>query len=125
MLAKDADPKKMANKLHKQFAHPTPTKLIELMRKAEMSSAEIESEIKIISENCVVCKNFKNPVPRPLVSLYIASKFNEAISMDLKVWHQNLYFFVIVDVATIFCVVKVIHDKIPQTIIKSLTTAWI
>ena len=113
MLVKDTDPKKLANKLHKQFAHPTPTKLIELMRKAEMSSAEIESEIKIISENCVVCKKFKKPVPRPLVSLYIAFKFNEAISKDLKVWHQNLYYFVIVDIATIFCVVKVIHDKNP------------
>ena len=85
MLVKGADPKKMSNKLHKQFAHPTPTKLIDLLKKTDMFSAEIENEIKIISENCVVCKKFKNPVPHPMASMSIASKFNEAISMDLKV----------------------------------------
>ena len=69
MLAKGTDIKKMANILHKQFAHLTPSKLIELLKKADMSSAEIENEIKIVSENCVMCKKFKKPVPRPVVSL--------------------------------------------------------
>ena len=53
-----------------------------------------------------------------------ASKFNDVISMDLKVW-GNCYFLVIVDLATRYCTATVIRDKCANTIIKALFLKWI
>ena len=46
-----ANSKKMALKLHKQFAHPSADRLIRLLRDAKKSSVELENEIRIASEN--------------------------------------------------------------------------
>ena len=73
---------------------------------------------------CVVCKKFQNPAPRPVVSLPLASNFNEVIAMDLKC-DGKLYFLVIVDVFTKYCAAAVINDKKPATILQNLFVSWI
>ena len=58
-------------------------------------------------------------------NLRLAYKFNETISVDLKVWKVNLYFLVIVDIATRYCSTVVIQVKKPKTIIKGPFLTWI
>ena len=77
-----------------------------------------------MSEKCEICVKFKKPPPKPIVSIPLASKLNETVSMDLKFW-KGIYFLVIVDIATRFCVACVIRDKKPSTIIKMFLRSWV
>ena len=114
----DSDPEKVALKLHKQFGHPSAQKLVKLIKNSNFSSPQLEKKIEMVSETCEICARFKKPPPRPVVSVPLASKFNEAVSMDLKVWGTS-YFLVIVDIATRFCVAELIRNKQPKTILNS------
>ena len=102
MFASSGNHKKMALKLHKQFGHPNAHKLIKLLCNANMSSNEIEKEIKAFTASCDVCIRLQKPVPRPTVSIPLATKFNETIAIDLKIWGK-VHFMVIVDTATRLC----------------------
>ena len=125
MSTSNGEVKKMATKLHKQFAHPSPVKLIKLLRDAKLSDEKLELEIKNVSEKCEACCKYRKPVPRPIVSMPLSSKFNDVIAMDLKFWKNNLYFLVIVDLATRYCSAAVINDKKPKTILKALFLCWV
>ena len=49
----------VANKLHCQFAHPPPVKLLHLLSSARnlwSEDKELKNEIKLISKNCSTCK---------------------------------------------------------------------
>ena len=116
--------KRIANKLHKQFAHPTPEKLIKLIRGAGNENVALEDEIKSISRKCEVCQRFRRTPSRPVVSLPLANKFNEVIAMDLKSF-GNIYFLVIVDLFTRFCSAVAISNKMSGTVIKGVFKAWI
>ena len=124
MLSMDSDPEKVALKLHRQFGHPSAQKLVKLIKNSNFSNPQLEKKIEMVSETCDICARFKKPPPRPVVCVPLASKFNEAVSMDLKVWGAS-YFLVIVDIATRFCVAKLIRDKQPKTILKSFLLSWI
>ena len=54
------------------------------------------------------------------MSMLLSFKFNDVIAMDLKFWKNNLYFLVVVDLATRFCSAAVLNDKKPKTIPKVL-----
>ena len=114
----------LAVKLHRQFAHPSCNKLLQLVRKAGIKDALLEKEIRIVSENCVFCIRHKRVPPRPIVCLPLASSFNEAVAMDLKAWEGHT-FLVIVDVATRFCNATVVSNKLPSTIITGFFVCWI
>ena len=117
----------IASKLHRQFSHPTPKRLFNLIQKSSfnhLKNKNFENEIKNVTENCITCIKFKKPPPRPVVCMPMASEFNETVAMDLKIWGK-FYFLVIVDLATRFCTAAVINNKMPATIIKSLFVSWI
>ena len=84
-------PRYIANKLHRQFAHPTPEKLINLIRKAGKRNKILEKEIFNISQQCVYCLQYKRVPARPVVSMPMATKFNESVSMDLKFWNKHTF----------------------------------
>ena len=126
MLSNDGlSDKKMASKLHKQFAHPTAEKLIKLLRNANKSSDNLENEIKTYSKNCEICFKLQKPKPTPVVAMPLATDFNGAVAIDLKYWQKSVLFMVMVDLATRFCSAAVITDKRPSTILKALFTHWI
>ena len=124
MAIGDKNTEKVAVKLHKQFGHATPVKILDLIHKAGVNNKELEKSIHNAVNSCEVCKRFKKPSPRPVVGFPIANKFNEAVSMDLKSWGTR-YFFVIIDVTTKFCTAVVINDKSASTICANLFTSWI
>ena len=66
----------------------------------------------------------KKAPPRPVVSLPLATQFNEMIAMDLK-FYEDVYFLVMVDLATRYCSACVIKDKRSSTIVKNVLIYWI
>ena len=90
-----------------------------MLRNAEILDCNMEKEIRSVTESCEVCIKHKRPPPRPVVSVQMAEKFNEVISMDLKQVQQHL-FLVIVDLATRYCVASVIANKSAKTVVGSL-----
>ena len=114
----------IASKLHRQFAHPTPERLIKIIRNSGKNNKELEKEVNYVSQKCITCIKFKKTKPRPVVCMPMANEFNEIVAMDLKIW-GNYFFLVIVDLATRFCTASVISNKLPSTIIKSLFVSWI
>lgn len=116
--------KKTASKLHRQFGHPTSAKLIKLINNAGIKISGLEQAVQKVTEECEVCFKFRKAKPRPVVSMPMASTFNEVIAMDLKAW-GNKYFLVVVDLATRYCTATVIGDKRAATIIKAVFQSWI
>ena len=116
--------KKIANKLHRQFAHPTPNNLIKIIKNAGIKNKTLEKEIDYISQRCITCLKHRKPANRPVVCVPWAYTFNEMIGIDLKTWGDK-YFLVIVDIATRFCASKVIRNKAPATIVKGLFLSWV
>ena len=118
------DHRMLATKLHKQFAHPTSDKLKKLLRDAGKCDKDLLRAVEDISQSCETCLKYKRPHSRPVVAMPLATSFNETVSADLKKWN-NVYFLVLVDVATRYCNAVVINNKQPSTIIKSFFTHWI
>ena len=76
-----------ALKLHRQFSHPRPEKLIKLLNCAGEPwhcDEEMKQQIKDISSNCKTCQIYQKPPPRPVVELPLATTFQECSAMDLK-----------------------------------------
>ena len=114
----------IANKLHRQFGHPTPQALIKIINNAGIINKDLEKEIETISKMCRTCLKYRRPFSRPVVCVPLAYEFNEMLGIDLKTWGSN-YFLVLVDIATRFCAAKVIGNKCPSTIVKGLFLSWV
>ena len=82
----DRDLKAIAKKLHIQFDHPTSEKLIKLLKNGGYDDKDLAKEVREVTEKCLTCiKRQKNPL-RPVVCMPMASKFNECVAVDLKIW---------------------------------------
>ena len=114
----------IAEKLHKQFAHPSSEKLIKLMKDAGRNDGELFNLVNDVTSGCEVCSKYKRQRPRPVVSLPLATAFNETVAMDLKTW-KDKYFFVMVDLHTRFCRAVVINNKLASTISTNFLCEWI
>ena len=92
---------KTAAKLHRQFGHPSSSKLLSLIKNAGIVDKKLEEAVISYSDSCDTCRKFSRPSPRPVVSLPMATNFNETVAMDLK-YYEGGYFLVLVDLATRF-----------------------
>ena len=116
-------PKETAVKLHRQFAHPAPDKLIRLVKNQE-NSKELISAIKEISEACKVCLEYRKPPARPVVGFPMATRFGECVAMDLKQF-GNVYLLHLIDHATRFSSGAVIRTKQADVIIREIFKCWV
>ena len=55
----ETDLKRKVTKLHKQFVHPLPSKLIKLINDSGVSDPKISEMVNTVSANCDVYKRFK------------------------------------------------------------------
>ena len=123
---KPKDPKSIAKKLHFQFGHATDDRLLDLMVSWAQGDEELKQAIKEVYDGCDICKLWKKPSPRPVVSLPMATQFNETIAMDLKIYeHANIYFLHIIDHLTRFSAAAVIRSKSAETIMTNFLKSWI
>ena len=102
---------KVIDKLHKQFAHPSSSRLLSLLKDAGLFAEDVKVIDEEISRGRDVCKRYKKMPARPVVSLPLATKFNEVVAMDLKEWKKDLYFLHLIDVATRFSLAAVIQKN--------------
>ena len=80
-------------KLHRQFLHPTPNKLICLLNSAGdswVNDNELKDVIHKISNDCQTCKLYRKTPPRPVLELPMATKFPESVSIDLKFYNGKI-----------------------------------
>ena len=116
------DVKKLAVKLHKQFAHPPSSRLAKLVNSAGepwSSNDALKEAIKHVDINCDTCKLFKRPPPRPVVGLPMATKFLECIAMDLKIYQGHILLHMI-DYVTRASFSSVVRSKKPEVIIEKI-----
>ena len=119
--------KEIAIKLHRQFAHPTENRLLNLVNNAGhpwANNVNLKNEIKTISKDCETCKVYKKPPPRPVVGLPTATTFKETVAMDLKFYNGNILLHMI-DHATRLSASSVIPNKKPETIVKHIFDHWL
>lgn len=77
-------------KVHKQFAYPSAKRLKSLLKDAGGYSEEHMVCVDRVTENCELCKQYKKTPARPVVSLPLATDFNEVVATDLKEWKSNV-----------------------------------
>lgn len=123
--AMNGDKKKIAAKLHAQFSHPTPKRLLQLIKSAGLGNdAELVKCIKDVSDDCKICLEYKKPGPRPVVGLPLATKFNEVVAMDLKMI-DNKWVLHLIDHVSRYSAASFVSSKKPEEIIKAICRIWI
>lgn len=111
-------------KLHRGMGHPSNAKLIALLKDAN-SWRDVDARVLgEIHEKCDVCKQFARTPSRPVVSLPMASKFNEKVAMDLKAWKQR-WILHIIDMWSRYNISVFVSRKLPGTIIDAMIIHWI
>ena len=121
---KHMSPKDAALKLHRQFSHCPPKKIVELLHNEGNDNNDIINEIYNISKNCKICKEYQTAPPRPIVGLPMATRFNECVAVDLKQFGK-VYLLHLVDHATRLSGGTVIRNKSPSTVVRELFRVWI
>ena len=117
----------IATKLHRTFAHPASDKLLKLINNAGPQWAEnqeLKKEIISVSENCNTCKLYKKPPPRPVVSLPMATQFQEVVALDLKQLNGKTILH-LVDLCTRLSAGCIVPNKEKETIVRSIFRIWI
>ena len=116
--------KQKAIKLHRQFAHPSVKKLLKLIKTAGNDDEELEGQIKQVSKECEICRDYRRPPPRPVVGMPVGNDFNDCVAMDLKKF-DNVHLLHVIDHVTRLSACAVIRNKKPATIIDNLFKIWI
>jgi len=123
----DKSEKEIAEKLHRQFAHPTAERLIRLINTAGAQwshNDKLKEQIKTVTESCQTCRMYKKPPPRPVVGLPMASEFLETVAMDLKMYKGHIILHLI-DLCTRLSASTRISNKQAGTIVKNILRIWI
>ena len=55
----------------------------------------------------------------------MATKFNDDVAVDLKIWRPGVYLLHLIDMATRFSLASVIYNKLPGTIISNVMKMWV
>ena len=120
----EGEKKRMLLKLHRQFAHPSNQKLIELLKNAKCWEKDYACLLEEISKKCDICTRFKKTPSRPIVCLPMAKRFNQIVAMDLKKWGNNwiCYF---VDLFSRLTIAKRISRKYPYEVVQAFMSAWL
>ena len=95
-----------------------------MIRNSGVKDPILENCLKVVRNSCEICKRFSKPAPHPIVSIPIATEFNECVAIDLKSY-EGKYFLVMVDIFTKYCAAVLINDKKPGTIIDGMFQRWI
>ena len=118
------DRRKVALKLHQQFAHAPSKRTISLVKDANVEDHELFKSIIDAEDNCHICKRYKRPQSKPTVGFSLAKDFNETVSMDLKTYNGFLILHII-DHATRFSTAAVIRSKEKEEIIDKIFKHWV
>ena len=114
-------------KLHKQFGHCSGDRLMNLIKSCN-TDCKIQTDlVKSICEECQVCKKFGRPRNRPIVSMPLASAFNDIVAMDLHELTElgrSVYYLHLIDVFTRFSAATIIMEKKTDVVIDAINNVW-
>ena len=115
---------KIANKLHKQFAHPAAQRLKKLIQESGVDNPTVLDMIDDVSASCDTCKRYKRTPSSPVTGFPLANAFNETVAMDLKFFQDGILLHMI-DHATRYSQACIIPDKKKGTIVRAILKHWI
>ena len=121
---RDMSTKEIAQKLHRQFSHPTADRLIRLVRNQNENCEELVREIKDVTANCQICLEYRKTPPKPVVGLPLATRFGQLVAMDLKQFGK-VHLLHLIDHATRLSGGCVVRTKKPAVIIRQIFQFWI
>ena len=115
---------KQITKLHKQFAHPSASRLKQLIKNSGTNDKSTDDLIDSVTNNCDTCRRFKKPPPRPVVGMPLASEFNETVAMDIKFIHSSPVLHLI-DHVTRYSAACRLNNKKPTSVIQAILVIWL
>ena len=118
------DKLKIAEKLHKQFSHPSRDKLTSLVKSSGVKDGEFLEIISDLPSKCEICVRYKKVQPKPVVGFPLASHFNEVVAMDIKEL-KGVKILHMIDHATRYSVAAILKNKESKEIISVVFRYWI
>ena len=114
-------------KLHRQFGHCNPGRLLKLLKNAGKFDEFTGRLIEDVCKNCRVCERFGKASPKPIVALPLSADFNDTIAIDLhEISHSPPKWYVhIIDLHTRFSEASLIFSKTAETIVDAVNKQWI
>lgn len=121
---------KAARKLHLQFGHPSVERLQKLVKHADKGQTQLLSAIQTITDECTVCQLYKRPSRRPVVTIPMASTFNNVVAIDLKeikdaISTNKCWILHLVDHFTRFSAGRIIYSKEKENVVSQILECWI
>ena len=111
-------------KLHRQFCHPKPESLYNLIKTSGTDDPSIRKICQEVYSNCESCQRYGTKKLRPVVAFPSASVLNERLAVDLKQFGK-LYILHIIDHVTRYSAACLITNKRKGTIVKGILEFWI
>ena len=119
----------IAKKLHLQFGHPVDSKrLKDLCEKAGVTDQILMKLIDEVTASCNTCSRFRKAKLRPVVSLPMASDFNEILALDLKfITNVGKTFIILhmIDIFTRYSAGVIVKSKDKHVIVQSILKHWV
>ena len=110
--------------LHRQFAHPSNAKLTELLKNANSWKSSYTSILDNITKKCDTCLKYRKSPNKPIVSLPLATRFNQVLTMDLKKW-DNFWIVYFIDSYSRLVVARKIQRKFPYEVVQAFMNGWL
>ena len=126
-LRNDLTDLEIALKLHRQFAHPTVSKLQQLVKQAGKpwnDNPNLLEAIQSVSSSCQTCEKYQKAPPRPVVGLPMATQFLETAALDIK-FYSSRPILHIIDLCTRLSAAAVMPNKQPETVIRTIMQIWV
>ena len=118
------NPKKMALKIHRYFAHASPEKLKKFVSQTKHPKKE-ELIKEITNLDCNLCKKHQREAPKPKTCLPMAEKFNQTVALDLKFLEEGEIVIHAIDLLTRFSAAMLVKNKTKEEIVEKFFRMWI
>ena len=121
------DSKKIADHMHKYFAHGSTNKIKEVIKDSSLpKKAEICKQLEMIEKSCDQClKNKSRMIPPRRVALPAGKVFNERVAMDLKTLDSGDMILHLIDCVTRYAMAISVKSKGAGEILEKLFQVWI
>ena len=116
---------KAIDKLHKQMGHHPKDRFVKLLKDANAWYDGAERHIEQVIESCTGgCLLLKRNPDKPVVSMPMASRFNEKVAMDLKNLSSGQHILHMVDMWSRYTISVIIKRKRPKEVIDAFMESW-
>ena len=88
---------------------------------SDLNDKEFEQCIQEVCDECEICEKYKQAPLRPIVSLPLATAFNEVVCLDLKEFkHNKVWILHLIDASTRYTAARLITTKKKEEIVRKL-----